>query len=568
MSAATSAPEPPAAPPRRKWPRLRPNILLLLLGVAVTVPVAPALVIAQLRLYSDALVHETERSLIAESVQIGESWRQRWADATGQHIPDEPLVDPDLAGLTDESTETMRSIPYVSGALPTLAFAPVQPEIDLRKGIAPRMPPPTRWAEDRDGLEWRIGRQFSQILRRAKRMNLSGARVLDENGCVVASSGSDLGACFDDLPEVQAALRGEYEAVARQRNSDRPVPPLGSMRRRGRVRVHTAMPVRFHDDVIGVVSMSRTSLDPLEALWHERHWILSVGVVTLAVIVAMSFLSARAIVRPVRALTAAAREVARGRTRAMPVFGRLAPSEIDELRYALDRMTHELGARADYVRDFAADVTHELKAPLTSIGGAAELLRESWADMSAEQRTRFLDNIAAATARSERLVSRLLELARIENRRADGATHQPVALRPLLEELAERHGALVRLDTAGAPERLAIVPEHLESAIGNLIDNAVRHGAGKPVEVVVDAAPHPREGDGAHPPRVRVRVTDHGPGISERNKARIFERFFTTERDGGGTGLGLAIVKAIAEARGGAVSFETSAAGTTFTVFL
>ncbi|MFN7953025.1 MAG: ATP-binding protein [bacterium] len=548
----------------RKWPRLRPNILLLLLGVAVTVLLAPALVIAQLRLYSDALVHETERSLIAESVQIGESWRQSWAEALGQHLPDEPLIDPEAVGPIEEGGETLRSIPYVSGHLPTLLFAPVQPEIDLRKGIAPRMPPPTGFAADRSGLEWRIGERFSQILRRAKRMNLSGARILDRNGCVVATSGTELGACFDQLPEVQAALRGEYEAVARRRDSDRPVPPLGSLRRRGNVRVHTAMPIRFHDEVVGVVSMSRTSLDPLEALWHERHWIMAVGAVTLAVTLAMSFLSARAIARPVRKLTAAAREVARGGARGMPVFGRLAPAEIDELSIAMDRMTEELGARADYVRDFAADVTHELKAPLTSIGGAAELLRDGWAEMSDEQRARFLDNIAAATARSERLVSRLLELARIENRRSADVP-APLELRPVVEQILEPYGTRVRLDVRDAPATLAIQPELLASALTNVIDNAIRYDGGKPVEVRVSG--HGSAPNGASP-QVRITVRDHGPGISDRNQARIFERFFTTERDGGGTGLGLAIVKAIADARGGAVSFETGPQGTTFTVVL
>jgi two-component system sensor histidine kinase ChvG len=289
--------------------------------------------------------------------------------------------------------------------------------------------------------------------------------------------------------------------------------------------------------------------------------------VTLAVLIAMSFLSARAIVRPVRMLTAAAREVARGGSRTMPIFGRLAPAEVDDLREALDRMTGELGARADYVRDFAADVTHELKAPLTSIGGAAELLRDGWADMSAEQRTRFLDNIAAATARSERLVSRLLELARIENRRSGGVP-PAVAIRPLVEGVVERHGAAVTLDAARAPERIAIVPEHLEAALGNLLDNALRHGAGKPVDVVVEPAPRGHAEEAPPGERIQIRVTDHGPGISERNRHRVFERFFTTERDGGGTGLGLAIVKAIAEARGGSVEFETGAAGTTFTVTL
>jgi signal transduction histidine kinase len=101
---------------------------------------------------------------------------------------------------------------------------------------------------------------------------------------------------------------------------------------------------------------------------------------------------------------------------------------------------------------------------------------------------------------------------------------------------------------------MAINPDHLEAAVRNLLDNAVRHGGGQPVELRAAAD------DG----RVVIEVRDHGQGISDGNRRRIFERFFTTERDRGGTGLGLAIVKAVADTRNGNVTFQTGAGGTTF----
>jgi signal transduction histidine kinase len=94
--------------------------------------------------------------------------------------------------------------------------------------------------------------------------------------------------------------------------------------------------------------------------------------------------------------------------------------------------------------------------------------------------------------------------------------------------------------------------------VRNLLDNAFRHGAGHPVELEVDE----RGG------RLVIRVRDHGSGISEGNRDRVFQRFFTTERDRGGTGLGLAIVRAVAATRGGDLSFETGADGTTFELVL
>jgi signal transduction histidine kinase len=185
--------------------------------------------------------------------------------------------------------------------------------------------------------------------------------------------------------------------------------------------------------------------------------------------------------------------------------------------------------------------------------GAVELLREQWDEMSEDERRRFLDNIDADVGRTERLVTRLLQLARIQS-----STDAPerVELRPFFEHLAERYDGRLNLDLSASPEVIEVNPDHLETAIHNLIDNAVRHGGDLPVDVSVS-----RQGM-----KVVVRVRDYGKGISERNRARIFDRFFTTERDRGGTGLGLAIVRAVAETRGGSVSFETGDEGTTFTL--
>jgi signal transduction histidine kinase len=100
--------------------------------------------------------------------------------------------------------------------------------------------------------------------------------------------------------------------------------------------------------------------------------------------------------------------------------------------------------------------------------------------------------------------------------------------------------------------------EHLRSAVVNLLENALRHGAGKPVQVRVL-----RDRD-----RLRIEVQDQGTGISVANQSRLFQRFFTTNRDSGGTGLGLAIARAVAERSGGEVSFVTGPSGTTFTLLL
>src|SRR6185369_3467875 len=177
------------------------------------------------------------------------------------------------------------------------------------------------------------------------------------------------------------------------------------------------------------------------------------------------------------------------------------------------------------VAEFAAEATHELKGPITAIRGAAELLREEWTRMDDAQRERFLANIDVDAARMERLVTRLLNLARIGS--APDATGT-VDVAAFFRGLAERYGEAVRVELGSPPERIGVAPDHLHSAIHNLVENAVRYRNGAPVEVTVDGLRG----------RLRVTVRDRGPGISTASQARIFQRFFTTCSDEGGTGLG------------------------------
>jgi len=109
-----------------------------------------------------------------------------------------------------------------------------------------------------------------------------------------------------------------------------------------------------------------------------------------------------------------------------------------------------------------------------------------------------------------------------------------------------------------APGSITIHRDHLETALRNLVDNAVRHGRGQPVDIGVTD----RNG------RVEFTVRDRGSGIPEGNRARVFDRFFTTEREHGGTGLGLSIVRAVARSRGGSVDFDTGPEGTTFRLLI
>jgi len=152
----------------------------------------------------------------------------------------------------------------------------------------------------------------------------------------------------------------------------------------------------------------------------------------------------------------------------------------------------------------------------------------------------------------DRLVTRLLQLARIQS---SPDTAETVEVAPFLAGIVARYGQQVRLDVSGTPAAITMNPDHLETAVRNLVDNALRHGAGQPVDVVV----------GHQGSRLAIAVRDRGPGISNGNQGRIFERFFTTERDRGGTGLGLSITKKFVEMHGGRIWVESELGkGSTF----
>lgn len=532
-ASASGAPERPVGPLRGWRPRF--GIRGVLLAVSSFSLAVPLLAIVLLRLFDDQLIRRTEAQLIGQSVLIAEAWREAWLRESGIDPSDPPRWMP--AGAEDGR------------------YFAIEPMLRLDEGVLPPTDDTPRGKARRDTPAWRAGRRIQPMLERAVRMNLSSARMLDADGCVVASSGSQLGSCLGHLEEVQAALHGRYFAVLRRRESDQPDPSLESLSRRGRVRVYTALPVFANDRVIGVVRMVRTAIDPAKALWFDRYRLLAVLVGCALLTAGLAVFLSRTLSTPLRAITRVARGVARGEGHEPLAISRLAPEELRQVSAALDQMISQLSDRAEYIAEFAANVSHELKTPITSIRGASELLAQQWNEMTEPERTRFLANIEQDAERMERLVTRLLHLARIQSAPEFA---EDVALRPFLEGLVQAYGEDLRLHLDAGVTSLRIHPEHLESALRNLLDNAFRHGAGHPVDL------HVGRRDG----RVVLRVCDHGPGISEGNRDRIFQRFFTTERDRGGTGLGLAIARAVAETRGGSLRFDTGAEGTCFELAL
>jgi signal transduction histidine kinase len=220
-------------------------------------------------------------------------------------------------------------------------------------------------------------------------------------------------------------------------------------------------------------------------------------------------------------------------------------------------------------RDFVANVSHELKTPLTSIAGYAETLAAEAGAGPPSQTGQFAQTILNNARRMQRLVDDLLDLSRIESRHwqpAPEPVHIAAAVREAWASFAERaREQRVELAVQAAPgaDILIVDPDAVRQILTNLFDNALRHTlAGGRITVSTDPA-----NDG-----VVLAVRDTGSGIAPEHLPRIFERFYRADpgrsRAQGGTGLGLAIVKHLVEAHGGrAEARSTPGKGTTIRMY-
>ncbi|MBQ3590689.1 MAG: hypothetical protein II979_02005, partial [Clostridia bacterium] len=208
-------------------------------------------------------------------------------------------------------------------------------------------------------------------------------------------------------------------------------------------------------------------------------------------------------------------------------------------------------------REFVANVSHELRTPLTSIKGATETVLSD-PEMEEEMREYFLDMILSESDRMTRIVSDLLVLSRLDNKRTKWQVEvfdMPSSVRRLCEVMRtdlEAHGHTI---SCTMEEDLPMVTgdrQRLEQVVINIISNAIKYTpAGGPIDVALF-----REDN-----RLVTTVTDNGVGIPEEDIAHIFERFYRVEKsrtsDAGGTGLGLAIAKELVEAHGGQISIHS-----------
>ncbi|HEX2256699.1 MAG TPA: sensor histidine kinase [Afifellaceae bacterium] len=368
-----------------------------------------------------------------------------------------------------------------------------------------------------------------------------------------------------EYPEVANALTGSPASVVRVGED-------------GGLIVSVAVPVQRFRAVLGALLLSTESGDIDAIVEAERMAIFRVFLVAAGVTVLLSLLLASTIAGPVRRLAAAAERVRRGITHRVeiPNFGSRR-DEIGHLAQALHEMTGALYTRMEAIETFAADVSHELKNPLTSLRSAVETLPLA---RDEQDRRQLLAIIQHDVRRLDRLITDISDASRLDAELAREEM-EPVDLALLLETVttivqqtrtADGPAIALAIERGRWGRNAFLVSGHdsrLGQVFNNLIDNALSFSPSSGT-VRISAR--------RQPDRIVVIVDDEGPGIRAEDPERIFERFYTDrpegESFGQNSGLGLAITRQIVEAHRGTIKAENrttpsgEVAGARFTVSL
>ena len=383
--------------------------------------------------------------------------------------------------------------------------------------------------------------------------------VLDANGFVTGELGGDLNAA----PIADYLVGFDLEEVAEHQGEAFTVEGEGTNFR--------AVAVALPNDAGSIVAAQ--SLNDLnKTVGKLGFFFFLIGAALLTLIAIASRLVIKIGMRPLEDVEETAEQIAAGDLSArMPdanphtEVGRLVTS----LNSMLGRIEQSFDAKIESenkLRRFVADASHELRTPLTAIRGFSELYRQG--AVSGEEPTRELvGRIEGESIRMGSLVEDLLLLARLDQARE--MESKPVDLEDVVES------AVASARAAGPDHKVSFAPTgeelfalgdeaRIHQVVANLLANARAHTpAGTQIDVSIS-----RDSDG-----IRIAVADNGPGLSEADQQKIFERFYRADPsrvrvDGEGSGLGLSIVDAVMKAHGGSVTVASEVGkGATFTLF-
>lgn len=484
-------------PARKKW---RPSIAMVVAVVCISLMSIPLLALLAVRLTSNQFVRETEQSLIHQAAIYARVYAQAFAAQDG------PMIGTPLSEA-QRNKWNARLHPFRAG-------------LNVhRDTVGPERPDGKPVSKPLDPRHVAITKELVLLARQSQRTTLSGIVFLDHEGRALNTSGAPSHA---GLAEVQTVLNGDIGAQLRARGDDYEPHPLASLSRDTGYRVFVTYPVIADDRVIGAIYLSRTPLNLGKFLYRERDALMIMLVSTLFGAALIGYLLIRLISRPIYALRDGSQRVVQGQSDALEPVPHYGLQELAALGDSLSRMTKTLSRRSREIATYTDHVTHELKSPVTSIIGAAELLQDG--TVGEVNRTKLTQNIEAEALRMNRLLGQLRDMTRL---RSDdtGTAGNLVAMLPEIDGLC---CVVVQSPSPMVPLSVA----HGQMILHHMGQNAIGHGATQ-LRVSFDD--------------YVLRIADDGHGIAAENMARVTETFFTTRRAEGGTGMGLAIVQAVLE---------------------
>lgn len=366
--------------------------------------------------------------------------------------------------------------------------------------------------------------------------------VVNRNGIVVYDSEQrDLGKDYSRWNDVYLTLQGQYGARSSRSDTDDPNSTV----------MYVAAPLFNGNNIIGAITVAKPNRTLLPMIERSERQLLQAATVLLGIALLIGGLLTWWLNRSISKLVSYADAVSNNQSAQLP---RLHSPELKRLGRSLETMRHQLDGKT-YIEQYVHSLTHELKSPLAAIKGAGEILREM---PPANIANRFITNINQETTRMQRLIERMLELAKLESgQELDRQPCDPIQLGKSAidarQNIAKNRHITLKTQLTGASiqkwDRLLV-----EQALGNLLDNAIDFSPpNSTVTLIGDITPS----------GYRFQVKDQGPGIPDYALPRIFERFYSLPRPNRGksSGLGLSFAMEVARQHGGLVTLKNSQDG-------
>jgi two-component system, OmpR family, sensor histidine kinase CreC len=366
--------------------------------------------------------------------------------------------------------------------------------------------------------------------------------VTDTKGIVLFDSANlAQGQDYSRWRDVALTLRGEYGARAtREVQTDDSTSVM-----------YVAAPVLHQQKIIGVLTVAKPISTIQDFIDRAERKVVANGLWLLAISAALGVLVTLWLVWNIRKLRQYAQSVQAGHSLAVPQV----PGELGDLALAMQSMRQRLEGR-EYIENYVRALTHELKSPMAAIRASGELLQD---ELSMADRTQFANQVVDQSQRVQRLIDRMLELTKLEQRSvANGqlTLSTAVSLSACVQDaIAGMHSQIAMKHIAIDAQPSAVVgkiePELVTLALSNLLENAIDFSiVGGTVRVTCE--------------KRSIAVQDQAGGVPDYALPRLGERFFTTPRPNGqrsGSGLGLAIVRQIMVLHGGTLNISNAEGG-------